>query len=71
MLIEVLNMKTFQVIPGGIVFQLQPEPDEGYAITVLSLPGCIPRLNLLECFGKDKKTLLKAGCSHRRRHTNT
>jgi len=34
-------MKTFQVIRCGIVFELQPEPEGGYTITVPSLPGCI------------------------------
>ncbi|HJX70030.1 MAG TPA: type II toxin-antitoxin system HicB family antitoxin [Dehalococcoidia bacterium] len=34
-------MKTFQVIRSGIVFELQPEPEGGYTITVSSLPGCI------------------------------
>ena len=34
-------MNTFQVIRGGIVFELQPEPEGGYTITVPSLPGCI------------------------------
>ena len=34
-------MRTFQVIRGGIVFQLQPEPEGGYTVTVPSLPGCI------------------------------
>ncbi len=34
-------MKTFQVIRGGIVFELQPEPEGGYTITVPALPGCI------------------------------
>lgn len=34
-------MKTFQVIRGGVVFQLQAEPEGGYTITVPSLPGCI------------------------------
>ncbi|MBI4285153.1 MAG: type II toxin-antitoxin system HicB family antitoxin [Chloroflexi bacterium] len=34
-------MKTFQVIRSGIVFELQPEPEGGYTITVPSLPGCI------------------------------
>ncbi len=34
-------MKTFQVIRGGIVFELQPESEGGYTITVPSLPGCI------------------------------
>ncbi len=34
-------MKTFQVIRSGIVFELQPEPEGGYSITVPSLPGCI------------------------------
>ncbi len=31
----------FQVIRGGIVFELQPEPEGGYTISVPSLPGCI------------------------------
>jgi len=35
-------MKTFQVIRGGVVFQLEAEPEGGYTITVPSLPGCIP-----------------------------
>ena len=34
-------MKTFQVIRGSIVFELQPESEGGYTITVPSLPGCI------------------------------
>ncbi len=34
-------MKTFQVIRGGIVFELQSEDEGGYTITVPSLPGCI------------------------------
>ncbi|HCP60775.1 MAG TPA: hypothetical protein DIT43_04425 [Dehalococcoidia bacterium] len=34
-------MKTFQVIRGGVVFELQPELEGGYTITVPSLPGCI------------------------------
>ena len=34
-------MKTFQVIRGGIVFELQTEPEGGYTIAVPSLPGCI------------------------------
>ncbi len=34
-------MKTFQVIRGGIVFELQSEQEGGYTITVPSLPGCI------------------------------
>lgn len=33
-------MKTFQVTRGGIVFQLQPEPEGGYTVSVPSLPGC-------------------------------
>lgn len=37
----VKTVKTFQVIRGGIVFELQPEPEGGYAISVPSLPGCI------------------------------
>jgi predicted RNase H-like HicB family nuclease len=31
----------FQVISGGVVFELQPEPERGYTVTVPSLPGCI------------------------------
>lgn len=34
-------MKTFQVIRGGIVFELQSEPEGGYTISIPSLPGCI------------------------------
>ena len=34
-------MRTFQVIRSGIVFEFQPEPEGGYAVTVPSLPGCI------------------------------
>jgi predicted RNase H-like HicB family nuclease len=33
--------KVFQVIRGGIVFELQSEPEGGYTISVPSLPGCI------------------------------
>jgi len=35
------TVKTFQVIRGGIVFELQPEPEGGRTISVSSLPGCI------------------------------
>ena len=34
-------LKVFQVIRGGIVFELQSEPEGGYTISVPSLPGCI------------------------------
>jgi predicted RNase H-like HicB family nuclease len=34
-------MKTFQVIRGGIVLELQPEPEGGYTISVPALPGCV------------------------------
>ena len=34
-------MKTFQVIQGGIVFELQPEVEGGYTVSVPSLSGCI------------------------------
>jgi len=34
-------MRTFQVIRSGIVFELHPEPEGGYTVTVPSLPGCI------------------------------
>ena len=33
--------KVFQVIRGGVVFELQPEIEGGYTISVPSLPGCI------------------------------
>ncbi len=33
--------KPFQVIRSGIVFELQPEPEGGYTISVPSLPGCV------------------------------
>ena len=36
-----VDVKTFQVIRGGIVFELQSEDEGGYTITVPSLPGCI------------------------------
>jgi len=35
------SQKVFQVIRSGVVFELQPEPEGGYTITVPSLPGCI------------------------------
>lgn len=34
-------METFQVIRSGVVFELHPEPEGGYTISVPSLPGCI------------------------------
>jgi len=34
-------MKNFQVIRSGIVFELQPEPEGGYTISIPALPGCI------------------------------
>jgi predicted RNase H-like HicB family nuclease len=34
-------LNVFQVIRGGIVFELQPESEGGYTISVPSLPGCI------------------------------
>lgn len=33
--------RVFQVIRGGVVFELQIEPEGGYTISVPSLPGCI------------------------------
>ena len=33
--------RVFQVIRGGVVFELQSEPEGGYTITVPALPGCI------------------------------
>ena len=35
------EIKVFQVIRNGIVFELQSEPEGGYTITVPSLPGCV------------------------------
>ena len=35
------RLEVFQVIRNGIVYELQPEPEGGYTITVPSLPGCI------------------------------
>jgi len=34
-------MEKFQVIKNGIVFELEPESEGGFTITVPSLPGCI------------------------------
>jgi hypothetical protein len=36
-----VRIKTFQVIRSSIVFELQPEIEGGYTITVPALPGCI------------------------------
>ena len=33
--------EVFQVITDSVVFELQPEPEGGYTVTVPSLPGCI------------------------------
>ena len=35
------SSKVFQVIRGGVIFELQPELEGGYTISVPSLPGCI------------------------------
>ena len=35
------SSKVFQVIRGGVIFELQSEPEGGYTISVPSLPGCI------------------------------
>jgi len=35
------QMEKFQVIKNGIVFELEPEEEGGFTITVPSLPGCI------------------------------
>lgn len=35
------SSRVFQVIRGGVVFELQSEPEGGYTISVPSLPGCI------------------------------
>ena len=40
--------KAFQVILGGVVYELQPEPEGGYTISVPSLPGCISYGNTFE-----------------------
>ncbi|HEY4695063.1 MAG TPA: type II toxin-antitoxin system HicB family antitoxin [Candidatus Nanoarchaeia archaeon] len=34
-------MEHLQVIRNGIVFELEPEKEGGFTITVPSLPGCI------------------------------
>lgn len=39
--VEKGSSRVFQVIRGGVVFELQPEPEDGYTISVPSLPGCI------------------------------
>ena len=39
--IDKSSSRAFQVIRSGIVFELQPEPEGGYTISVPSLPGCI------------------------------
>jgi antitoxin HicB len=35
------SSRVFQLIRSGIVFELKPEPEGGYTISVPSLPGCI------------------------------
>ena len=35
------KLNVFQVIRNGVVYELQPEPEGGYTITVPSLPGCL------------------------------
>jgi predicted RNase H-like HicB family nuclease len=35
------KLKVFQVIRNGVVYELQPEPEGGYTISVPSLPGCL------------------------------
>ena len=35
------SSKVFQVIRGGVLFELQSEPEGGYTISVPSLPGCL------------------------------
>lgn len=35
------SLRVFQVIRGGVVFELQSEPEGGYTVSVPSLPGCI------------------------------
>lgn len=34
-------MSVFHIIRDGIIYELQPEPEGGYTISVPSLPGCI------------------------------
>lgn len=41
-------LRVFQVIRSGVVFELQPEPEGGYTITVPALPGCISYGNTFE-----------------------
>lgn len=40
-MLESEQMEKFQVIKNGIVFELEPEEEGGFTITVPSLPGCI------------------------------
>ena len=35
------NLTHFQVINKGIVLDFTKEPEGGYTVTVLSLPGCV------------------------------
>jgi antitoxin HicB len=35
------SSRIFQLIRGGVVFELQAEPEGGYTISVPALPGCI------------------------------
>lgn len=39
--LESLQMERFQVIKSGVVFELEPEEEGGFTITVPSLPGCV------------------------------
>jgi predicted RNase H-like HicB family nuclease len=54
-------MKTFQVIRSDIVFELKPETEGGYTITVPSLPGCISYSETFEKSRELTKGLWKAG----------
>ena len=40
-MLKSVQMEKFQVIQNGIVFELEPEEEGGFTITVPSLPGCI------------------------------
>lgn len=40
-MLKSVQMEKFQVIKNGIVFELEPEDEGGFTITVPSLPGCI------------------------------
>lgn len=40
-MLKFAQVEKFQVIKDGIVFELEPEEEGGFTITVPSLPGCV------------------------------